>query len=228
MSSPGGSVLASEKIKHELDLLKAEKPLVASYGAYAASGGYWISTNCEKIITNPLTITGSIGVFGMVPDLSKTASEVLHVGVETVSSNKHGDMFSLTRPFDQSEYNYMQRSIEDIYDRFTTLVSEARDIPKEEVDAIGQGRVWTGDDALGIKLADEAGTLADAIEYAAELAGDPNINNWNVKGYPAPLSFMEQMTTALSGKKPDYTVRLAKEHTTPRIVALLPFEFRFL
>ncbi|MBQ9462710.1 MAG: signal peptide peptidase SppA [Bacteroidales bacterium] len=228
VSSPGGSVLASEKIKHELDLLKAEKPLVASYGAYAASGGYWISTNCEKIITNPLTITGSIGVFGMVPDLSKTASEVLHVGVETVSSNKHGDMFSLTRPFDQSEYNYMQRSIEDIYDRFTTLVSEARDIPKEEVDAIGQGRVWTGDDALGIKLADEAGTLADAIEYAAELAGDPNINNWNVKGYPAPLSFMEQMTTALSGKKPDYTVRLAKELTTPRIVALLPFEFRFL
>lgn len=228
VSSPGGSVLASEKIKRELDLLKAEKPLVASYGAYAASGGYWISTNCEKIITNPLTITGSIGVFGMVPDLSKTASEVLHVGVETVSSNKHGDMFSLTRPFDQSEYKYMQRSIEDIYDRFTTIVSEARDIPKEEVDAIGQGRVWTGDDALGIKLADEAGTLADAIGYAAELAGDPDINNWNVKGYPAPLTIMEQMASAFSGKKPDYTVRLAKELTSPRIVALLPFEFRFL
>ncbi|MBR3076062.1 MAG: S49 family peptidase, partial [Bacteroidales bacterium] len=227
-NSPGGSVLASEKIKHELDLLKQEKPLVASYGSYAASGGYWISNNCEKIFTSPLTITGSIGVFGMIPDFSKTASDVLHVGVETVSSNKHGDMMSLTRPFDQAEYNYMLRSIEDIYDRFTTIVSEGRDIPKAEVDAMGQGRVWTGDDAVRLKLADEFGTLNDAIGYVADLAGDPDLANWSVKGYPAPPSVMEQMMNSLSGKEEDFSVRLAKELGKPRIVARLPYELRFL
>ena len=228
VNSPGGSVLASEKIKHELDLLKAEKPLVASYGSYAASGGYWISSNCEKIFTNPFTLTGSIGVFGMVPEFSKTASDVLHVGVETVSSNKHGDMYSLTRPFDKAEYDYMLRSIEDIYDRFTTLVSDGRGIPKEEVDAIGQGRVWTGDDAIKIGLADEAGTLADAIAYAALLAGDEDLANWSVKAYPTPLTVMEQMMKTLENKQEDYSVRLARELKTPKIVARLPYEISFL
>lgn len=228
VNSPGGSVLASEKIKHELDLLKDEKPLVASYGSYAASGGYWISNNCEKIFTSPYTLTGSIGVFGMVPDFSKTASDVLHVGVETVSSNNHGDMFSLTRPFDQAEYNYMLRSIEDIYDRFTTIVSEGRDIPKADVDAIGQGRVWTGDDALGIKLVDEFGTLEDAIAYAAGLAGDEDLANWSVKAYPAPQTVMEQMIKAMNGKQEDYSVRIAKELKTPKIVARLPYEISFI
>ena len=228
VNSPGGSVLASEKIKHELDLLKAEKPLVASYGEYAASGGYWISNNCEKIFTSPYTLTGSIGVFGMIPEFSKTASDLLHVGVETISSNKHGDALSLTRPFDQAEYNYMLRSIEDIYDRFTTIVSEGRDIPKEDVDAIGQGRVWTGSDALGIKLVDEFGTLEDAIAYAAELAGDEDLNNWNIKGYPAPQTMMEQMMSSMNGKQEDYTVRIAKELKTPKIVARLPYEISFM
>ena len=228
VNSPGGSVLASEKIKHELDLLKAEKPLVASYGEYAASGGYWISNNCETIFTSPYTLTGSIGVFGMIPEFSKTASDLLHVGVETISSNKHGDALSLTRPFDQAEYNYMLRSIEDIYDRFTTIVSEGRDIPKEDVDAIGQGRVWTGSDALGIKLVDEFGTLEDAIAYAAELAGDEDLNNWNIKGYPAPQTMMEQMMSSMNGKQEDYTVRIAKELKTPKIVARLPYEISFM
>lgn len=228
VNSPGGSVLASEKIKHELDLLKAEKPLVASYGTYAASGGYWISNNCEKIFTSPYTLTGSIGVFSMIPEFSKTASDVLHVGVENVPSGKHADMYSLMRPFDKEEYNYMLRSIEDIYDRFTTIVSEGRDIPKEEVDAIGQGRVWTGSDAIGIKLVDETGTLADAIAYAADLAGDSELANWNIKGYPAPLTMMEQMTKALNGQQEDYTVRLARELTSPRTLARLPYSIKIL
>lgn len=228
VNSPGGSVLASEKIKHELDLLKAEKPLVASYGTYAASGGYWISNNCEKIFTSPYTLTGSIGVFSMIPEFSKTASDVLHVGVENVPSGKHADMYSLMRPFDKDEYNYMLRSIEDIYDRFTTIVSEGRDIPKEEVDAIGQGRVWTGSDAIGIKLVDETGTLADAIAYAADLAGDSELANWNIKGYPAPLTMMEQMTKALNGQQEDYTVRLARELTSPRTLARLPYSIKIL
>ena len=226
VNSPGGSVLASDKIKHELDLLKAEKPLVASYGSLAASGGYWISNNCEKIFTSPYTLTGSIGVFGMIPEFSKTASNVLHVGVESVSSSKHGDMYGLMRPFDQTEYNYVLRSIEDIYDRFTTIVSEGREIPKADVDAIGQGRVWTGADAIGIKLADEYGTLADAISYVADLAGDPDLANWNVKGYPAPLTMMEQMMTTFNGEQEDYTVRIARELSKPRVLARLPYEIK--
>ena len=228
VNSPGGSVLASEKIKAELDRLQAEKPLVASYGDYAASGGYWISNHCEKIFSDPLTLTGSIGVFAMIPDFSKTASDVLKVGVETISSSKHGAMTSLTKPLDEAEYAYMLRSIEDIYERFTTIVSEGRNMPKERVDEIGQGRVWTGTDALAIGLVDEIGTLDDAVRYAAVLAGDPELANWNVKGYPAPPTIMESMLSSLNGSKEDYSVKLARELKTPKIVARLPYEVKFL
>ena len=226
VNSPGGSVLASEKIKSELDLLKAEKPLVASYGEYAASGGYWISNNCEKIYSDALTLTGSIGVFGMVPDFSKTASDVLKVGVESITSNKHGDMYSLTRPLDKAEYDYMLRSIEGIYDRFTSIVSEGRGIPKEDVDAIGQGRVWTGTDALEIKLVDEIGTLEDAIHYAADLAGDPEISHWNIKGYPAPLTMMQQLAGSMGGKQEDFSVKVREYFSQPRILARMPYELK--
>ncbi|MBR4826948.1 MAG: signal peptide peptidase SppA [Bacteroidales bacterium] len=224
VNSPGGSVLASEKIKAELDRLGAEKPIVASYGTYAASGGYWISNNCEKIYSDAVTLTGSIGVFGAIPEFSKTASDVLHVGVEVVSSSKHGGMYSGMRPFDQAEYNYVLRSIEDIYDRFTTIVAQGRDLPKERVDEIGQGRVWTGADALEIGLVDELGTLEDAVGYAAALAGNEDLSAWNVKGYPAPPTMMEEIMSSLSGPKEDYAVRLKKEVEQKGIFARLPYE----
>ena len=175
VNSPGGSVLASDKIKAELDRLGADKPIVASYGTYAASGGYWISNNCDKIYSDAVTLTGSIGVFGLIPDLSKTASDVLHVGVESISSNKHGDMYGMFRPLDKAEYDFQLRSIEDVYTRFTTIVSEGRDIPVERVDEIGQGRVWTGADALELGLVDELGTLEDAIAYAGTSRATPHL-----------------------------------------------------
>lgn len=193
VNSPGGSVLASEKIKNELDLLKQTKPLIASYGDYAASGGYWISTNCDRIFSDATTLTGSIGVFGIVPDFSKTAKDVLHINIESISSNRHGDMYTGMRPFDEAEYNYMLASIESIYDRFTTIVSEARSLPKETVDNIGQGRVWTGYDAAALRLVDEIGSLENAVSYAAAMAGDPEISNWRVSGYPRPLSPLEEL-----------------------------------
>ena len=229
VNSPGGSVFASEKIKTELDLLKAEKPLIASYGDYAASGGYWISNNSEKIFTDATTLTGSIGVFGLVPDLSKTAKDIAHVGVEAIYSHKHGDMYGLMRPFDTDEYNYMLASIENIYDRFTTIVSEGRGIPKETVDAIGQGRVWTGSDALQINLVDEIGTLEDAIRYAAVAAGDADLTNWNVKGYPAPPSMMEQMFDLLGKNSGDDNVLVAafKRFTQPQVLARMDNDIRF-
>jgi len=222
VNSPGGSVLASEKIKHELDLLGAEKPLIASYGSYAASGGYWISNNCSKIFSDATTLTGSIGVFGMVPDLSKTAKNVLHVGIESVTSHKHGDMYSLTRPFDESEYNFMLRSIETVYDKFTTTVSQGRGIPKEEVDAIGQGRVWTGADALGIKLVDEIGTLEDAIRYAATIA---DLSSYKIADFPAPLTPMEEIMNSI-GKSSEHEYVLAKlaKQAKAQVLARMPYE----
>jgi protease-4 len=226
VNSPGGSVTASEKIKDALDKLKAEKPVVASYGGYAASGGYWISNNCEKIFTDAATLTGSIGVFGLIPDFSKTASDIAHVGVESVTSHKHGDMMGLMRPLDKDEYDFMFTGIEAVYDRFTTIVSEGRGIPKEFVDAVGQGRVWTGADALKINLVDEIGTLEDAINYAAVAAGDGDLTQWNIKGYPAPPSMMEQMMDMLGGNKNDDNALLktARKITTPQILARMDNE----
>ena len=185
VNSPGGSVLASEKIKHELDLLAQEVPVIASYGGMAASGGYWISNNCNKIFSDATTLTGSIGVFGMIPEASKALKDKLHVGTYSAKSHKHADMMQLTRPFDQAEYNFVLRSIETIYDKFTSLVAEGRGLEKSRVDEIGQGRVWTGADALEIGLVDEIGTLEDAINYAASAIGAQDVC---VMEYPKPLT----------------------------------------
>ena len=223
VNSPGGSVTASEKIKDALDRLKADKPVIASYGGYAASGGYWISNNCEKIFSDAATLTGSIGVFGLVPDFSKTAKDIVHVGVESVTSHKHGDMLGGMRPFDQDEYDFMLTGIEAVYDRFTTIVSEGRGIPKTTVDAIGQGRVWTGADALKINLVDEIGALEDAIHYAAVAAGEPDLAQWKIKGYPAPLSMMDQMMEMIGGKKggDDALISALRGITRPQVLARL-------
>lgn len=197
VNSPGGSVIASEKIKAELDLLKARKPLIASYGGYAASGGYWISGCCDKIFSDAVTLTGSIGVFGMIPDFSKTAKDIAHVGITSVNSHKHSDMYSLMRPFDSAEYGYMLRSIEDIYTRFVSIVAGGRSLTADYVDSIGQGRVWTGADALGKGLVDEIGTLEDALRYAAAAAGNADVSTWRVMEYPKPQTTMEMLMSSL-------------------------------
>lgn len=193
VNSPGGSVLASEKIKAELDLIKANGiPVIASYGDYAASGGYWISANCDKIYSNATTLTGSIGVFSMIPDLSGTISKKLHVNITPVNSNKHADMYNMMRPLDRQELDYMQASVEKIYDKFTALVSEGREMPVEEVDAIAQGRVWAGAEALKINLVDEIGTIEDAITSAAlSIEGVSSLADVQIAEYPKPLTTME-------------------------------------
>jgi len=222
VNSPGGSVTASEKIKQALDRLQQDKPLIASYGSMAASGGYWITNNCDKIFSDATTLTGSIGVFGLVPDISKAAKEVAHVGLETVTSHKHGDMLSMMRPLDASEYDYMQAGIEEVYDHFTAIVSEGRGIPQETVDAIGQGRVWTGADAIGINLVDEIGTLQDALRYAAVAAGDEDLSMWRIVSYPTPPSAMEQYMSLLGGKDDDNAfVAAFNRLTSPKAYARL-------
>ena len=213
VNSPGGSVLASEKIKAEIDLLKETRPVIASYGNYAASGGYWISAASSKIYADPLTLTGSIGVFSMIPDLSGTLSKIAHVNFTPVNSNAHSDMLGMMRPLDEAETAYMQASVENIYDKFVSVVSEGRNLEPDFVDSIAQGRVWTGADALEIGLVDEMGTLEDAIHFAAyEAAGsyeEGNLNNWKVEAYPKPQTTME-MLMEMFGNAPAENVRILR------------------
>ena len=201
VNSPGGSVLASEKIKAELDLLREYKPIIASYGDYAASGGYWISANCDKIYSNASTLTGSIGVFSMIPDLGGVVKNKLHVNITPVNSNEHSDMYNGFRALDKKELDYMQASVENIYDKFTKLVSEGRGMPVARVDEIAQGRVWSGADALGIGLVDEIGTIEDAINYAAlSIEGVTGVQDVQVVGYPKPQTPMEALLESLTGE----------------------------
>ena len=201
VNSPGGSVLASEKIKAELDLLRESKPVIASYGDYAASGGYWISANTDKIYSNATTLTGSIGVFSMIPNVGDAVKDKLHVTITPVNSNEHSDMYSLMRGLDQKELDYMQASVEKIYDKFTTIVSQGRGMPVARVDEIAQGRVWSGADAITINLVDEIGTIEDAIRYAAlSIDGVSGVEEVQVVGYPKPQNTLEMLLESLSGE----------------------------
>ena len=212
VNSPGGSVVASEKIRTALKLLMDEKPLVASYANYAASGGYWISSGCQKIYSDATCLTGSIGVFSLIPEFSKVIDKV-GVNVVTVGSNKHSDMFSLMRPFDAAETASMQAYVEDIYERFVGLVAEARSMEVAAVDNLAQGRVWVGTDALGLGLVDEIGGLREAVDYAASLAGFVSKGDYHVVSYPAQLTTAEQFMQMLSSRKEE-----------PSILAGTPFE----
>ena len=224
VNSPGGSVLASEKIRAEIDLLKADKPVVASYGNYAASGGYWISSGCDQIFSDPTTLTGSIGVFSMIPDFSKTVKNVAHVTYTPVNSNRHSDIMSLMRPLDAEETAYMQASVERIYERFVSLVAEGRNLTADFVDGVAQGRVWTGRDALAIHLVDEIGTLEDAVKWAADAVSESmeesELKNWNVVAYPKPQTTMERMMEMM-GSKPSGEEIFAGTPLAPAARALM-------
>ena len=226
VNSPGGSVSASVKIRTALDSLMKEKPLVASFGDYAASGGYWISSGCQKIYADATTVTGSIGVFSLIPDFSKVTKKV-GVNVESVGSNKHSDMMSLMRPFDAAELAYMQASVEDIYELFVNLVAASRGLSVERVDQIAQGRVWAAADALEVGLVDEIGTLQDAISYAAALADLPSSDDYSVASYPAVPSFFEQLMSQLggSGMGEDVRLRVLKSYEPGRFYARLPYDY---
>ena len=212
VNSPGGSVVASEKIRSALKLLMAEKPLIASYGNYAASGGYWISAGTQKIYSDATCLTGSIGVFSMIPEFSKVKDKV-GVNVVSIGSNKHSDMYSLMRPFDAEETASMQAYIEDIYGRFVGLVAEGRSMEEARVDELAQGRVWVGTDAVEIGLVDEIGGLREAVDYAASLAGFVSKGDYHVISRPATLSTMEQLMKMVGGEK-----------EAPSILADTPFE----
>ena len=212
VNSPGGSVLAAEKIKAEVDLLQERVPVIASYGDYAASGGYWISACCDKIYTDATTLTGSIGVFSIIPDFSGTLDKKLHVNVTPVNSNKHSDMYNCLRPLTKAETDYMQATVESVYKRFTSIVAEGRDMPVAQVENLAQGRVWTGTEAVANGLADEIGSIEDAIIYAAlSIEGVENLADVQIAEYPKPQTTLEMLMESLGG-------------TTPSVLAGTPFE----
>jgi len=197
VNSPGGSGLASEIIWREVKLTAEVKPVVVSMGNLAASGGYYISCPANYIFAQPNTITGSIGVFGMIPNIQKLMNEKLGITVDGVGTNDNSDFGSMMRPFTPAEGEFIQRQIEDFYDVFLTRVSDGRELTKAEVDSIGQGRVWSGSNAIEIGLVDEIGGLDNAVKKAKELA---KIEDYRIFEYPEKVDFMEKLMSDMSGQ----------------------------
>ena len=189
VNSPGGDAQAAEMINTELIALKKEKPVIASFGGYAASGGYWMSAKTDYIFTDRTTLTGSIGVFSIIMNYGKGLKKHLDINVATVGTNKHSNMFSGIASLDKEEQQYMQNFVEDIYVDFIDLVAEGRNLDKEYTDSIAQGRVWSGSDALELKLADKIGGITDAIEYAATYAG---LSDYRIVEYPTMKTSVEK------------------------------------
>lgn len=182
VNSPGGSALASENIWREVAMAKkAGKKIVVSMGDYAASGGYYISCNADYIIAQPNTLTGSIGVFGMIPSLQNFLKNKLGITIDGVKSNAHSDYGTGFRELDETELMSLQMSIEQIYGTFLKRVADGRKMTTAAVDSIGQGRVWAGRDAVKLGLVDKLGSMQDAIDKAAELAG---LTNYGMVVYP--------------------------------------------
>ena len=196
VNSPGGDAQAAEILNKELQLLRANKPLIISMGGYAASGGYWISAKSEKIFACNTTLTGSIGVFSMAMNYGKALKKHLSVNAANIGSNTHSNMLNGVDPLDAKEVAFMQGMVEDIYTKFTALVAEGRNLPVEYVDEVGQGRVWTGADAFSNKLVDEIGGITNAIDYAAACA---DLSSYRLVEYPKAKTQAEQILEMISG-----------------------------
>lgn len=207
INSPGGSALASDVIWREVVLTKKVKPVVASMGDVAASGGYYIACAASKIIASPNTITGSIGVFGLVPNLKGLFNNQLGITFDNVKTNNYADFGTVNRPLTESEENIYQTNVENVYQTFISHVAEGRNMSTDQVDSIGQGRVWSGADAKEIGLVDEFGGLNKAIETAAQLA---KIENYRIVSYPEQKDPLTKIIEELSGKS-DNSILLKKE-----------------
>ncbi|MCL2098750.1 MAG: signal peptide peptidase SppA [Bacteroidales bacterium] len=190
VNSPGGSAQASEIIARELALVKEVKPVVVSMGNYAASGGYWISMPSNIVITNSTCLTGSIGVFGIIPNMEKGLKNHLGITVDVAKSAQSADFPSGFRALSNREKEISQASVENIYAEFVKKVAESRNIDVQRVDDLGQGRVWTGLQAIENNLADLLGGLTDAIDAAAKLAG---LDNYRLKELPAQKDMYTQL-----------------------------------
>ena len=234
VNSPGGDGLASDVILREVNLLKEEKPIVVSMGNLAASGGYYIACGANKIFANPNTITGSIGVFGIIPNFEKFFKNKLGITFDEVMTNDNSDFMNITKPMTEYQYNLIQKEVDDFYDTFVNHVVKGRGMTYEQVDEIGQGRVWTGIDALEIGLVDELGGMGDAIEAAVELA---ELEDYRVIELPEQKDPFQKLLSDLMNQSrssfikkelgPNYQyVRYIKEISEMKgVQARLPYDF---
>lgn len=204
INSGGGSAFASEQIWRAVEQLKKKKPVIVSMGGYAASGGYYMACGADFIMAEPTTLTGSIGIFGMVPDLSGLMTEKLGLHVDVVKTNEASDFGVIDRPFTAAESQAMQQYVERGYQLFLKRVADGRNLSTAYTDSIAQGRVWTGRQALNLKLVDKLGTLDDAIKVAAKKA---QITHYRLVDYPAPANWLDQM---MGDYKDDYMEREVK------------------
>src|SRR5690606_17508515 len=195
VNSPGGSALASDIIWREIEVTKKVKPVVVSMGDVAASGGYYIAAGADRIFAEPTTITGSIGVFGTVPNMS-TLAENIGINAEQVGTNKNSITYSLFEPMEDGFRDNVQEGIEIIYNTFLDRVAQGRGITISQADSLAQGRVWSGVDARRLGLVDELGGLDDAITEAAKIAG---IEKYSIKKFPKYKSGFEQLMEDLGG-----------------------------
>lgn len=242
VNSPGGSATASEVIQREVKLTRAAKPVVVSMGNYAASGGYWISTYGNRIFAEPTTITGSIGVFGLLLNVQQLANNN-GITWDVVKTGRYADAQTVSRPKTEQELAIYRQFVEKVYDQFLNKVADSRKLSKQNVAAIAQGRVWSGMEAKKIGLVDEIGGLQDAIQAAAKLAKLEE--NWKLDEYPKTRSLEQRILQKLVGAKASQADRaidpltaqwqqlqqdlaVLKTFNDPKgIYARLPFNFRF-
>ena len=235
VNSPGGSAMASEVIRREVELAAKKKPVIVSMGNYAASGGYWISSSADYIFADPNTLTGSIGVFGTVPNLKGFMNDKLGLTFDEVKTNENSDFGTLTKPLSPYQLKMMQKHVTETYDDFITLVSETRNLRKTFVDSIAQGRVWSGSNAIEIGLVDELGGIEQAIAYAAEKAG---LESYSIKEFTKQEDMFESLLqtdkqeyytkTILKNKLGDkvkYLEALERLNQTEGVQALMPLYF---
>ncbi len=205
VNSPGGSAYGSEQIWREVTLLKAAKPVVVSMGDYAASGGYYISCAADCIVASPITLTGSIGIFGVIPSAEKLLKEKVGLGFDVVKTNPMADFGNMSRTFTPQERVVLQNYVNNGYALFLKRCADGRGVAVEEIAKIAEGRVWTGSKAKEIGLVDELGDLDKAVEIAAQKAG---LADYSVKAYPEEKPLIEKL---MDTKKEDYMETMARE-----------------
>ena len=233
VNSPGGSAYGSEQLWYAVSQLKKEKPVIVSMGEYAASGGYYMACNADTIVAQPTTLTGSIGIFGMYPNV-KGLTDKIGLDFDVVKTNEYADFGATGRALNPGEQALMQNMVNQGYELFLTRCSEGRGIAKDELDKIAQGRVWTGSTAKGLGLVDELGGLDRALEIACQQAG---IDSYTIVSYPAKQTFLEMLLETnpgtylksrfLSGKAGELYRQfsfLENFDKCDRIQARLPFE----
>ena len=205
VNSPGGSALASDIIWREIELLKKEKPVVVSMGNYAASGGYYIACGADSILADANTITGSIGVFSVIPNIEGFMKNKLGITFDRVKTGQYADAPSATRTMNATEERFMQSGVDSVYHTFTSRVAKGRKKSIEYIDSIAQGRVWIGSDAVKVGLVDKIGNLNDALATAARMA---KLKGYSTKSYPESKSFIEDL---ISGYEDNIKTKAIKE-----------------